>query len=129
MKMKITVQGVSYDVEVDVVDGAVSTVAPSAPRVTTPSAPSAAPIAATPSAPTAAPSASGDKAINAPVGGTIVSIAVKAGDKVATGSELLILEAMKMQTSIASPVDGVVKKVHVSSGDVVRDNQILVEFE
>lgn len=126
MKMRITVQGTSYDVDVDIVDGAVA----SAPVISRPVA--SAPAAAAISVPTPAPSgpvAAGDKAINAPVGGTIVSIAVKAGDKVAKGSELLILEAMKMQTSIVSPVDGVVKKVHVAASETVRDNQLLVEFE
>jgi len=127
MKMKITVQGVAYDVEVDVVDGSVSTVAASAPRV---AAVASAPITV-PSAPSSTPSAApaGGNVVNAPVGGTIVSIAVKAGEKVTSGSELLILEAMKMQTSIAAPMDAVIKKVHVTAGDVVRDNQLLVEFE
>ena len=129
MKMRITVQGTSYDVEVDMVDGGVTT---SAPVISRPAA--AAPTAAAVSAPSApapaaAPSVGGAKAVNAPVGGTIISIAVKAGEKVAKGSELLVLEAMKMQTSIASPVDGVVKKVHVAAAEIVRDNQLLVEFE
>ena len=126
MKMRITVQGTSYDVEVDMVDGGIT----SAPAVSRPAAVAPAAISVpTAAAPTAAPSVGGDKAINAPVGGTIISVAVKAGEKVAKGSELLVLEAMKMQTSIASPVDGVVKKVHVTAAEIVRDNQLLVEFE
>ncbi len=126
MKMRITVQGTSYDVEVDMVDGGVTT---SAPVVSRPVAAAPAAISVpTPAAPSG-PVAAGDKAINAPVGGTIISIAVKAGEKVSKGSELLVLEAMKMQTSIASPVDGVVKKVHVAATEIVRDNQLLVEFE
>ena len=126
MKMRITVQGTSYDVEVDMVDGGVTT---SAPVISRPAA--SAPVAAAVSAPapSAGPSVGGAKAINAPVGGTIISVAVKAGEKVTKGTELLILEAMKMQTSIASPVDGVVKKVHVAAAEIVRDNQLLVEFE
>ncbi len=126
MKMRITVQGTSYDVEVDIVDGAVT----SAPVISRPAAVAPAAISVpTPAAAPVGPSVGGDKAINAPVGGTIISIAVKAGEKVAKGSELLVLEAMKMQTSIASPVDGVVKKVHVAATEIVRDNQLLVEFE
>ncbi len=126
MKMRITVQGTSYDVEVDMVDGGVTT---SAPVISRPAA--SAPVAAAVSAPapSAGPSVGGAKAVNAPVGGTIITVAVKAGEKVTKGTELLVLEAMKMQTSIASPVDGVVKKVHVAAAEIVRDNQLLVEFE
>ena len=126
MKMRITVQGTSYDVEVDMVDGGVTTSAPVISRPTA-SAPVAAAVSAP--APSAGPSVGGAKAVNAPVGGTIITVAVKAGEKVTKGTELLVLEAMKMQTSIASPVDGVVKKVHVAAAEIVRDNQLLVEFE
>mgnify|MGYP002508155901 CR=1 FL=1 len=54
----------------------------------------------------AAAANAGGKTIISPVGGTIVEVKAKAGDAVKSGQELLILEAMKMQTSINSPVDG-----------------------
>ena len=49
--------------------------------------------------------------------------------QVKSGQELLILEAMKMQTSINSPVDGTIKSINVSAGDTVRESQVLVEFQ
>ena len=45
------------------------------------------------------------------------------------GQEILILEAMKMQTSINSPVDGTIKSINISAGDIVRESQVLVEFQ
>ena len=61
--------------------------------------------------------------------GQVVSVAVKEGDSVNAGSELLILEAMKMQQSLLSTIDGVVKSVNVKAGETIADEQILIEFE
>jgi len=63
-----------------------------------------------------------------PIAGTVVSVKCKAGDEVAQGQELLVIEAMKMNTSIAAPGAGTVKQVLVAAGDSVRENQQLVEF-
>ncbi len=135
MKMKITLHGVAYEVEVEVLDegdgffGAnfqsqVPRVIPAAPVPafnTTPAAP--APITNNvPAAPT-------EKSILSPVGGTIVEVKLRSGDKVTKGQEILILEAMKMHTSIAAHLDGVIKSIPVAAGDTVREGQVLVEFE
>jgi len=40
-----------------------------------------------------------------------------------------VLEAMKMETNVTSPVSGTVKAVHVAQGDAVQVGQVLVEFE
>jgi biotin carboxyl carrier protein len=42
---------------------------------------------------------------------------------------MIVLEAMKMETNVTSPVAGKVKSVNVKAGDAVKVNQILVEFE
>lgn len=133
MKMKITLHGVAYEVEVEVLDEGEGFYDKNSqvPRII-----QAAPAPAfntTPvqhTAPSSAPShESSAKAVKAPVGGTIVEIKMRNGDKVTSGQEILILEAMKMHTSIGAPADGIIKNIVVAAGDTVREGQVLVEFE
>ena len=51
------------------------------------------------------------------------------GDKVVEGDSLLVLEAMKMENVIKSPLEGVVKRVAVTANQVVEKNEVLIEFE
>ena len=60
--------------------------------------------------------------------GTIQKIMAKEGEKVKQGTPLLILEAMKMKNEIQSPMEGVIKKIHISEGQQVSKEQLLVEF-
>jgi 3-methylcrotonyl-CoA carboxylase alpha subunit len=62
----------------------------------------------------------------APMSGTIIAVNVKAGDHVAKGSALLILEAMKMEHTIAAPGDGVVEHVYFRAGEQVKEGAELV---
>jgi biotin carboxyl carrier protein len=78
-------------------------------------------------APAAAPVSGGEK-VNAPMPGTIVSVAVKVGDTIKKGQLLLVLEAMKMENEIVSPVDGKVLAVGVSKGDAVNPGDLLVQI-
>jgi len=97
-----------------------------------------APVAATPAAVPApalvqrtAPVVARDsksKVMLAPIPGAIVSLAVKPGDKVAKGQELLALEAMKMKNAIRATRDGVIAAVHVNVGDLVQKGHPLVEY-
>ncbi|MEI7725438.1 MAG: biotin/lipoyl-containing protein [Bacteroidota bacterium] len=68
-------------------------------------------------------------AIKAPLPGTIITVLVKAGDKVALGQKLLTMEAMKMENNVLSEKDGVVKVVLVKPGQAVAQNEVLVEIE
>lgn len=72
-------------------------------------------------------SAQGQK-IEAPMPGTIVSVAVKAGDTIKKGQLILVLEAMKMENEIVSPIDGRITSVSVSKGDAVNSGDILVQI-
>jgi len=74
-------------------------------------------------------SGAGNKSIKAPMQSTVVKLAVAAGDKVVEGDQILVLEAMKMEQSISSPRDGVIKAVKVSVGETVPSGTVLVEFE
>lgn len=67
--------------------------------------------------------------LKAPMGGTIIEIDVKPGDKVKAGQKMLVYEAMKMENDLESEIDGVVKQVLVQNGDVVGTNQDLIEYE
>jgi biotin carboxyl carrier protein len=68
------------------------------------------------------------KEIKAPMPGLILDLKVAPGDVVKKGDVVLILEAMKMENSIKSPGDGVVKAVNVSLKQSVEKNQVLIQF-
>ncbi len=59
----------------------------------------------------------------------VVSVAVKVGDAVGRGDALIVLEAMKMETRIASPHAGKVVAVHCAVGDVVERGRVLIEVQ
>ena len=61
--------------------------------------------------------------------GNIQRIIVKEGDEVSPGTPMLILEAMKMRNEILSPLQGIIKKIHVSEGEMVPKAHLLLEFE
>ena len=60
---------------------------------------------------------------------TVVKIAVAEGDKVSTGQQLLVLEAMKMESPQNAVKDAVIKKIHVGVGATVPAGTVLIEFE
>jgi biotin carboxyl carrier protein len=60
--------------------------------------------------------------------GTILSINVAVGDAVKKGQVLLVLEAMKMENEIVSPVDGTVASVNTSKGSSVNAGDLLVSL-
>jgi pyruvate carboxylase len=66
--------------------------------------------------------------VGAPIPGLIASIAVTVGHKVAKGEKLLMMEAMKMQTTVSAPCDGVVAELHVAVGDTVESKDLLVRL-
>ena len=67
--------------------------------------------------------------LKAPMGGTVVEIHVKPGDKVKKGQSLLMYEAMKMQNEIESEGEYTVKRILVKQGEVVQTGQAIIEFE
>jgi biotin carboxyl carrier protein len=130
MKMKkfnITVNGSTYEVEVEEIGG-VSAPAPAARPAAPAPAPKAAAPAAKPAAPKAAPKAApaGGNSITAPMPGTILDIKVKEGDTVKSGQVLVILEAMKMENEIMAPADGKVVSISTNKGASVNAGDVLV---
>lgn len=65
----------------------------------------------------------------APMNGTVVEILVNAGDKVAAGDTLVIMEAMKMEHAIKAPVAGTINEIYYSKGDLVDGGADLLAFE
>lgn len=130
MKYKVTLNGRTYEVEVeagkamllDEYEAIVPTAAPVAAPAAAP-APVAAP-AATP-APAAAAPVAGD-AVTAPMPGNILKVNVTAGQAVKEGDVLVVLEAMKMENEILAPKACTVKQVLVSKGATVDTGATLV---
>ena len=63
------------------------------------------------------------------MGGRIIEVNVKPGDKVKKGDILLVYEAMKMENDVEAEKDEVVKRVFVNVDDVVGTDAVLIEFE
>ncbi len=66
--------------------------------------------------------------LRAPMPGTVISVMVKAGDQVALGAPLLVMEAMKMEHTIKAPTAGTVAQVFFKVGELVKEGVELVEI-
>ena len=125
-KLRVTVNGKSYDVVVETLDEqgkptAFQSAAPAAFQQT-----SVAPPAATAPKKKAAPLAAGEGSVTSPLAGRIVSVDCQVGQKVAVGAQLVTVEAMKMNTFVYAPSDGTVASILVGPGDAVEEEQVLV---
>ena len=74
-----------------------------------------------------AEAASGPAPLIAPMPGLVVRVAVAVGDTVAAGQGLVVVEAMKMETTLAAEIAGTVSAVHVAAGAMVDAGALLVE--
>jgi len=123
MKLKVTVNGTAYDVDVEVEEEPPPTIGalvfggnghagPALPVV---------PTSAT------APADEGT-VLRAPISGTVTKVVAEPGAVVEAGAVLLILEAMKMETEITAPTAGTVAEITVAPGDAVSGGQVLVTW-
>lgn len=71
---------------------------------------------------------SGGLTIKAPMAGSILNIILKVGDTVKKDETILILEAMKMENEISSPVDGKILSIGVLKGDSVNAGDVLIQI-
>jgi len=67
--------------------------------------------------------------VKAPMPGLIIDVSVEEGQKVKEGDSLLVLEAMKMESTFTSPKEGIIQSISVSKGDTVEKGQLLVKIE
>ena len=120
MKYKVTLNGKTYEVEVEKGEAVLLKEYEAA----APAAPVAAPVAtapAAPAAPAAAPAAASVQlgagtAVNAPLPGTVLQIKASVGQAVKAGETVMIIEAMKMENEIVAPRDGKITSVVVQKG-------------
>lgn len=119
---QVEVNGTPYQVEIDSQKQPVNIV--NAPR------PAAAPRTESGAKVISQPApATGGFQIKAPLPGTVLSIAVKAGDTVSASDTVLVLEAMKMENAIHAGRDGKVASVSVAPGDAVLEGALLITLE
>lgn len=121
MKIKIVIGGKTYEVEADV-DGENNLPSSTAPlqSVLLPTASRR---------DSAVGGADDSKVCRSPVAGIVVRVCVQPGQQLQVDELIVVLEAMKMETSVIAPIAGKVKSVKVGPGEAVKLNQILVEFE
>jgi methylmalonyl-CoA carboxyltransferase 1.3S subunit len=130
MKLRVTVDDKTYEVDVEVAEDEQAPMSQAHAYI--PATPTALPSAPLPpAARAAAPEAnvSEDKVCRSPVAGIVVRVNAQPGQQIQANDPMLVLEAMKMETNITAPVAGKVKSVNANVGDGVQVGQILVEFE
>ena len=132
-KLRVKVNGISYDVEVEILEedeGALNYGFPM-PHPHLPPVHLHNPVHDVPKQPSASSHHLSDdkKNVTCPIAGIIVDVKVAPGSQVKENETLLVIEAMKMNTNIGSPVSGKVKEVKVKAKDNVQQGQILVIFE
>ena len=127
MKYKITLNGRTYEVEVEAGKAMLldeyEAIVPTAAPAPVAAAPVAAPAPAVPAAP--AVTGAGE-AVTAPMPGNILKVNVTQGQAVKEGDVLCVLEAMKMENDITAPKDGTVTQVVTSKGASVSTGDALV---
>ena len=125
-KLRITVDGNVYEVTVEVLEDSDdwAPLAQSAPPVAGHYAPAVpAPVAAPP---VAAPPPVQAGEVVSPLAATVVSVLVSPGEKVAAGQALIVLEAMKMESTVSAPAGGIVQAVYAEAGASVGEGQPLL---
>lgn len=124
-KYRITVEGKTYEMDVELIGANGAVVAPVAKA--------AAPVVAAPKAapaPVAAkPAEVGSGSVVAPMPGTILKVLKATGDAVKAGEVVLILEAMKMENEITAPVDGTIGSLNLTEGSTVAGGDLLFDVK
>lgn len=114
MKLRITLEGQSYEVEVETLpeEGEETDSGPEVPQsVLQPPVP----LDTRPE----------DRICRSPIAGVIVAVSAVLEQRIRQNDPVVIIEAMKMQTAIGAPVDGTVQEIHVSPGQSVKPGQKL----
>ena len=106
-KFHVNVNGTSYEISVEEIDGKTAAASAAAPAA-------------------AATVAAGATSVTAPMPGNILDIKVKVGDTVDANTVVIMLEAMKMENEIYAGVAGKVTAINVTKGSTVNSGDVLV---
>ena len=125
----VVVNGVDYEVEIEGAKASTVSKPQVAPAPKSANSAMITPSSATPSPRIAAAAPSSGYSVNCPLPGTVLSVKVAAGDTIAAGQTLVVLEAMKMENNIDADRGGVVKQVLVQQGATVMEGDVLIVIE
>ena len=114
----IKINGKTYDAEVEVLGASAAAPAPAA-------APKAAAPAPAPAAPAAAPKAGGPANVTSPLPGTVLRLVKNAGDTVAAGEVVMVVESMKMENEVVAPEAGRIASIAVAAGSAINTGDLL----
>lgn len=121
MKLKVTVNGIAYGIDVEVEENE----APQLGPIIIGGAGSSTIVVPT----TASVSGASANAVTAPLAGSVARVLVTEGQEITAGTVLIVLEAMKMETEITAPRDGKVARILVEKGTAVQAGEGLVELD
>ncbi|MDN5344914.1 MAG: hypothetical protein PWQ18_1027 [Clostridia bacterium] len=122
---QVTVNGETYNVEVEEVGGATEHLRPAVKTPVKKNPPVHQPTLS-PTPRSASDSRPDNRTVTSPLPGTVVEVKVKPGQRVIAGQVLLVIEAMKMENEIQAPTGGVVREVLVQDGMNIASGQPLV---
>ena len=125
----VVVNGVDYEVESEGAKASTVSKPQVAPAPKSANSAMITPSTATPSPRIAAAAPSTGYSVKCPLPGTVLSVKVAAGDTIAAGQTLVVLEAMKMENNIDADRGGVVKQVLVQQGATVMEGDVLIVIE
>lgn len=127
MKLRITLNDKTFEVDVEVAEADTAALPPAYPI-------GSAVLSGSVASATPAPVAHDDavdeaRVCRSPVSGIVVRLIAQPGQQLQVGDPLMVLEAMKMETNITAPIAGRIAALRVAQGDNVQSGQIVVEFE
>ena len=127
MKLRITLNDKTFEVDVEVAEADTAALPPAYPIG---SAVLSGSVAGAPPTPVTNDAAVDEaKVCRSPVSGIVVRLITRPGQHLQVGDPLMVLEAMKMETNITAPIAGRIAALRVAQGDNVQSGQIVVEFE
>ena len=127
MKLRITLNDKTFEVDVEVAEADTAALPPAYPIG---SAVLSGSVAGAPPTPVTNDAAVDEaKVCRSPVSGIVVRLIAQPGQNLQVGDPLMVLEAMKMETNITAPIAGRIAALRAAQGDNVQSGQVVVEFE
>lgn len=129
MKLKVTIDGKVYEVDVEATEPAQPQPGYIPPMGKAPTPTTQIPAALPPANSGREVAADESKVCRSPMAGVVVKVSAQVGQQIQANDVLLVLEAMKMETVVTAARSGKINKVNAKAGDSVQGGQILVELE